>query len=82
MIRAQENIANSSSVVDAYRTRRQSLDAELQIDRIEGVPRAVRTEINIVFLMLGIIVRVKLYEGCASGICSVVTAALTSPLEQ
>lgn len=63
------NIANSSFVVDAYRTRRRrGLGAELQIDRIEGVPRALRTEINIVFLMLGIIVRVELYEGCAGGV--------------
>lgn len=64
-----QNIANSSFVVDAYRTRRRrGLGAELQIDRIEGVPRALRTEINIVFLMLGIIVRVELYEGCAGGV--------------
>lgn len=75
-----QNIANSSFVVDAYLTRRRwrrGLGAELQIDRIEGVPRALRTEINIVFLMLGIIVRVELYEGCAGGVEPVVTAALT-----
>lgn len=71
------NIANSSFIVDASRTRRGGLDAELQIDRIEGVPGALRIEINIVFLMLGIIVRVELYEGYAGGVPSVVTAALT-----
>lgn len=59
------NITNLSFIVDASRTRRRGLDAELQIDRIEGVPWALRTEINIVFLMLGIIVRVELYEGAA-----------------
>lgn len=74
---SDRNIANSSFIVDASRTRRRGLDAELQIDRIEGVPWALRTEINIVFLMLGIIVRVELYEGCAGGVPFVVTAALT-----
>jgi len=76
------NIAKSSFIVDASRTRRRGLDAELQIDRIEGVPWALRTEINIVFLMLGIIVRVELYEGCAGGAPFVVTAALTLTSER
>ena len=76
------NIANSSFIVDASRTRRGGLDAELQIDWIEGVPGALRIEINIVFLMLGIIVRVELYEGCAGGVPSVVTAALTLTLKR
>lgn len=32
------NIAKSSFIVDASRTRRRGLEAELQIDRIEGAP--------------------------------------------
>lgn len=39
---AQRNIANSSFVVGSYRTRWRGLGAELQIDRIEGVPRALK----------------------------------------
>lgn len=66
-------------IVATYRTRRRGLGAELQIDRIEGVPRAVRAEINIVFLMLGIIVRVELYEGCEAGQGSLPLSQRLSP---
>lgn len=53
-------------IVVPYRARWQRLGAELQIDWIEGgSPAAPRAEINIVFLMPGIIVRVELYEGWA-----------------
>ena len=73
---------------DAYRARWQRLGAELQIDWIEGVStarrlRAPRGEINIVFLMLGIIVRVELYRGLCAALLGfslrgrLVAAALT-----